>query len=138
MKLHPLSYCFYLPQIFRGLLLLFVFSCVCVCVHSVTMLCKHVVMSALSFSNLSFDACRYNTLFLFLLKIKRAQMELTSCWLQSRRGVQHVQNTWRIRHRMLYFVNNLLYYLLVRFFLSSHLHTYLFLFDCFVCSTCLF
>ncbi|XP_022106638.1 gamma-tubulin complex component 4-like [Acanthaster planci] len=61
---------------------------------------------------------KYNTLFRFLLSIKRVQLELQQCWaLQMQRkhapAEQSDASKWRLRSHMAFLVDNLQYYLQV-------------------------
>jgi len=70
---------------------------------------------------------KYNELFVFLLRVKRAKTELQQAWLQTQSGrygraisstlskgsesTQHMVSMWALRAEMAFLVNNLLYYL---------------------------
>lgn len=65
--------------------------------------------------------CRYNLLFVFLLRVRRVQLQLQQCWaLQMHR--RHLRftaesdpgaTTWWLRNHMAFLVDNLQYYLQV-------------------------
>ena len=70
---------------------------------------------------------KYNELFAFLLRVKRAKTELQQAWLQTQSGrngraisstftkgsasTKHLVSMWALRAEMAFLVNNLLYYL---------------------------
>uniref|UniRef100_A0A8D8TUZ2 Gamma-tubulin complex component n=1 Tax=Cacopsylla melanoneura TaxID=428564 RepID=A0A8D8TUZ2_9HEMI len=57
----------------------------------------------------------YNTLFKFLLRLKKAQLDLHKIWLRDTKMKKRsgIPITWKLRTRLMYFLDNLQYYLQV-------------------------
>ncbi|XP_033101259.1 gamma-tubulin complex component 4-like isoform X2 [Anneissia japonica] len=61
---------------------------------------------------------KYNTMFKFLLNVKRVQLELQQCWATQMQQKHHMSqrwdaNKWRLRNNMAFLLDNLQYYLQV-------------------------
>ena len=64
---------------------------------------------------------RYNTVFCFLLYVKRVQLELQQCWatqmrrrhLRTAKSEHHNSTQWLLRNHMAFLIDNLQYYLQV-------------------------